>query len=89
MVSGLDYFTTTLDSLGINTTMSKIPSRQYIKTLRIGTMGEGMSPSLLAHMLLKVGNEVKKEGWEDLSVEIHSMKDHVSVKILGVKLNAK
>lgn len=52
-------------------------------------MGEGMSPSLLAHMLLKVGNEVKKEGWEDLSVEIHSMKDHVSVKILGVKLNAK
>lgn len=83
-----------LDSTGINTIMffkSNPPEgkRQYIKTFvyKAPDDNAGLSPTLMAHILLKVGNEIKDEGWDDVWVEAQSTKDSFTMRLTGVKLN--
>lgn len=62
--------------------------RQYIKTFSYKAT-DGLSPTLMAHILLKVSNEVKEEGWDDVWVEAQTTKDSFVMRLTGVKLNGQ
>jgi len=62
--------------------------REYIKTFEYKAT-DGISPTLMAHILLKVNNEVKEEGWDDLWVEAQTTKDSFVMRLTGVKLNGQ
>jgi hypothetical protein len=63
-------------------------NRKYIKTLAYRTV-DGLSPTLLAHMALKINNEMKSEGWDDLTVNVEMTKESVIFRLSGVRVNGK
>lgn len=81
--------------MGINTIMffkSNPPEgkREYIKTLVYKAPDEGgLSPTLMAHLLLRVGNEIKDEGWDDVLVEAQTNKDSFTMRLTGVKKHGR
>jgi hypothetical protein len=61
---------------------------EYIKTLAYRTV-DGLSPTLLAHICLKIGNELKSEGWDDLTIQVETTKESVIFRLSGVRVNGK
>jgi hypothetical protein len=43
----------------------------------------------LAHICLKISNELKSEGWDDLTLQVETTKESVIFRLSGVRVNGK